>query len=110
MPRAPEEVLEEAEKLADWFEQHGTSPENQQPVSQFFIGCIVDAVRLGDARDIAAAVLAARNARVSWFQIGDALNVSARDAEHRFGAVVELAQAARKKVRSATSELPPLGR
>ena len=109
MPRSPEEVTEEAEELADWFEQHGPSPDNQRPVSEFFVGCVVDAVSLGDAREIAAAVFAARNAEVSWLQIGEALDISAADAKHRFGPVVELAQAAQEKARHAEPEVPLRG-
>ena len=84
MARSLEEVIEEAEELADWFEAEGPSPENQRPVSEFFLGCIVDALSLGDDHAIAEAVSAARDAGVSWSQIGHVLGVSGSEAERRF--------------------------
>ncbi|MCY4424132.1 MAG: hypothetical protein OXC06_13805 [Acidimicrobiaceae bacterium] len=109
MPRSLEEVIDEAEELADWFERHGPPPENQRPVSEFFVGCVVDAVSLGDGREIAEAVLAARNAGVSWLQIGEALDISSADAENRFGPAVELAQTAQEETRDPEPEMPALG-
>lgn len=108
MTRSLEEVVEEAEQLADWFEQHGPPPENQRPVSEFFVGCVVDAVSLGDCREVAEAVSAARNAGVSWSQVGEALDIPAADAEHRFGPVVERAQSAQGQTRNAEPEIPSL--
>lgn len=85
--------MEQAEELADWFEAHGPSPDSQRPVEEYYLEYIVEVRHTARAR-IAELVAAARNAGASWLQIGEALDISAASAEHRFGSVVELAQAA----------------
>ena len=63
------------------------------PVEEYYLEYITE-VRDAARAEIAELVAAARNAGASWLQIGEALDISASSAEHRFGSVVELAQAA----------------
>ncbi len=83
--------MEQAEELADWFEEHGPSPDSKRPVEEYCLEYITE-VRDTARAEIAGLVVAARNAGASWLQIGGALDISAASAEHRFGSV-ELAQA-----------------
>jgi len=83
--------MEQAEELADWFEEHGPSPDSKRPVEEYYLEYITE-VRDTARAEIAGLVVAARNAGASWLQIGGALDISAASAEHRFGSV-ELAQA-----------------
>lgn len=92
MPWSVEEDIDDADDLADWFEQHGPSPGNRRPMKEYWLEYVAE-VRDQPRGKIAELVAAARRAGASWLQIGEALDVSAASAEHRFGAV-ELAQAA----------------
>ena len=84
--------MEQAEELADWFEAHGPSPDSKRPVEEYYLEYITE-MRDTARAEIAELVAAARDAGASWLQIGEALDISAASAEHRFGSVVELAQA-----------------
>ena len=91
MPRPLDEVIQHADEIADWFEAEGPSPENEIPVSEYFLGLLAD-VRRSGANKVLEAVVLARNAGASWHQIGEVLGISATEAERRFGHVVEPAQ------------------
>ena len=90
--------MEQAEELADWFEAHGPSPDSQRPVEEYYVEYIAEVRNTARSR-IAELVVAARNAGASWLQIGEALEISAASAEHRFGSGVELAQATQAESR-----------
>ena len=92
MPWSLEEDIDDPDELADWFEQHGPSPDNRRPIKEYWLEYIAE-VRDQPWGNIAELVAAARNAGASWLQIGEALDISAASAEHRFGSV-ERAQAA----------------
>jgi len=48
-----------------------------------------DSIRVRSERHIIDAVIAARNAGISWARIGNLLGTSAQAAQQRYGAVVE---------------------
>ena len=91
MPRSLQEVIDNQDAIADWFEEHGPPPENRRPVAEFFLGCVADAVSAG-RQQIAEAVVAARSAGASWSQIAEAVGTSAAEAEQRFRSAVVQAQ------------------
>ena len=93
MPRSFQEAIEQADELADWFEKHGPSPENQRPVAEYYLDYIAD-VRHSARVEIAEAVVAAREAGASWSQVAEVVGTSAAEAEQRFGPAVEQAQSA----------------
>lgn len=92
-------MAERAEQLADWFEASGPSPDSQRPVADYYLEYIAE-IRHRTWGEVAAAVSAARNAGATWPQIGEALAVSAAEAESRFGRAVEAA-----KIESALQEV-----
>lgn len=108
MPRTLQEAMEQAEALADWFEAEGPSPDNWRPVEEYYLEYIVE-VREAARSGIAELVVAARKAGASWLRVGEALDISAAEAEHCFGPVVESALE-QEQVRVAQPEMPLLGR
>lgn len=93
MPWSLEVDIDDPDELADWFEQHGPSPDNRRPIKEYWLECIAEVRGTSPWGKIAELVAAARNTGASWLQIGEALDISAASAEHRFGSV-ELVQAA----------------
>ena len=81
--------MEKAEELADWFEAEGPSPDNKRPVKEYYLEYISE-VRDSAWAEIAELVVAARKARASWLQIGEALGRSAAEAEALFGRAADL--------------------
>lgn len=82
MPRPLREVIENAEAIADWFEAEGPSPENEIPVSEYFLGLLADVRSLGEDK-VRGAVELARRAGASWRQVGDVLGISSSEAERQ---------------------------
>ncbi|MCY4424126.1 MAG: hypothetical protein OXC06_13775 [Acidimicrobiaceae bacterium] len=83
MPRPRREVIRQAEKIADWFETEGPSPENEVPVAEYFLGLLADMRSLGED-EIRGAVELARGGGASWRQIGEVLGISSSEAERQF--------------------------
>ena len=83
--------MQHSDDIADWFEAEGPSPENEIPVSDYFLGLLADVRRSGAIKVLEAVVLA-RNAGASWHQIGEVLGMPAAEAERRFDHAVEPAQ------------------
>ena len=86
MPRPRHEVIRHAEKIADWFETEGPSPENEIPVAEYFLGLLADVRDLGPEK-VCGAVALARDAGASWRQIGEVLGISSSEAERQFDSV-----------------------
>ena len=42
MSRSLPEALEQAEELADWFEEKGPSPDNQRPVEEYYLEYVAE--------------------------------------------------------------------
>lgn len=100
MPRSLQEVIDNQDEIADWFEKHGPSPESRRPVSEFYLGCIADALSGGLHQQVPEAVAAARRAGASWEQIAEAVGTSATEAEQRFGPAVAQARTPPPEVES----------
>ena len=78
-----QEIIDSQDELADWFEAEGPSPENEVPVSEYFLGLLADVS--GSTTDrVRGAVELARNAGATWQQIGDVLGVPGSEAERQF--------------------------
>lgn len=88
MPRSIQEILDHGDELARRFENYEPSQSDERPVEEYLLQRAVVA-RARSERQIVDAVIAARNAGISWARIGDLLGTSAQAAQQRYGAVVE---------------------
>ena len=88
MPRSIQEILDHADELARRFEEYEPSEADERPVEEYLLQRAAVA-RARSERQIVDAVVAARNAGISWARIGDLLGTSAQAAQQRYGAVVE---------------------
>jgi hypothetical protein len=88
MPRSIQEILDHADELARRFEEYEPSEGDERPVEEYLLQRAALA-RARSERQIVDAVVAARNAGISWARIGDLLGTSAQAAQQRYGAVVE---------------------
>jgi hypothetical protein len=88
MPRSIQEILDHADELARRFEEYEPSEADERPVEEYLLQRAAVA-RARSERQIVDAVVAARNAGISWARIGDLLGTSAQAAHQRYGAVVE---------------------
>ena len=104
MPRPIREVIESQDEIADWFEAEGPSPENEIPVSEYFLGLLGD-VRDQGADKVHGTVELARRAGASWQQIGKVLGLSGSDAERQFGGVTTRSTPPHREVESLGLDL-----
>ena len=104
MPRPIREVIENQDEIADWFETEGPSPENQMPVSEYFLGLLADVGAQG-ADKVHGAVELARRAGASWQQIGKVLGLSGSEAEQQFGRAAIRSTPSRREAESLGLEL-----
>ena len=88
MPRSIQEILDHAEDLARRFEEYEPSEGDERPVEEYLLQRAALA-RARSERQIVDAVVAARNAGITWARIGELLGTSAQAAQQRYGAVVE---------------------
>ena len=88
MPRTIQVILDHAEELARRFEEYEPSEGDEMPVEEYLLQRAALA-RARSERQIVDAVIAARNAGISWARIGELLGTSAQAAQQRYGAVVE---------------------
>lgn len=88
MPRSIQEILDQAEELARRFEEYEPSEGDERPVEEHLLARAALA-RARSERQIVDAVIAARNAGITWARIGELLGTSAQAAQQRYGAVVE---------------------
>ena len=104
MPRPLHEVIRHADEIADWFEAEGPPPENEAPVSEYFLGLLGDVLDLG-ADKVCGAVELARRAGASWQQIGEVLEISRSEAERQFDRVATRSASSRREVESLGLDL-----
>ena len=90
MPRSIQEILDQADALAERFEDYDPEPGDERPVEEYLIERAALA-RARSERQIVDAVTAARAKSVSWQRIGELLGTSAQAAQQRYGAVIESA-------------------
>lgn len=88
MPRSIQEILDHADELAKKFEDHEPDPSNERPVEEYMLERAALA-RARSEREVADAVIAARNVGASWQKIGALLGTSAQAAQQRYSSVVE---------------------
>jgi hypothetical protein len=88
MPRSIQEILDHADELARRFEEYEPSEGDERPVEEYLLSRAALA-RARSERQIVDAVVAARNAGISWARIGDLLGTSKQAAQQRYSAVVE---------------------
>jgi hypothetical protein len=88
MPRSIQEILNHADELARRFEEYEPSEGDERPVEEYLLQRAALA-RARSERQIVDAVVAARNAGLSWARIGELLGTSPQAAQQRYGALVE---------------------
>lgn len=88
MPRSIQEILDHADELARRFEEYEPSEGDERPVEEYLLSRAALA-RARSERQIVDAVVAARDAGISWARIGDLLGTSKQAAQQRYSAVVE---------------------
>ena len=88
MPRSIQQILDHADELARRFEGYEPSESDERPVEERLLQRAALA-RARSERQIVDAVIAARNAHISWARIGDLLGTSAQAAQQRYGDIVE---------------------
>lgn len=88
VPRTIQQILDQAEQLAQRFEEYEPQPGDERPVEEYLIQRAVLA-RARSERQVLEAVTAARRAGMPWSRIGELLGASAQAAQQRYGLVVE---------------------
>lgn len=88
MPRSIQEILDQADELAQRFESYEPAAADERPVEEYMLERAALARARGE-RQVADAVIAARAAGASWQKIGSLLGTSAQAAQQRYGALVE---------------------
>ncbi len=88
MPRSIQEILDQADKLAEKFENYEPNPDDERPVEEYMLERAALA-RARSERQVADAVIAARSAGASWQKVGSLLGTSAQAAQQRYSTVVE---------------------
>jgi hypothetical protein len=88
MPRSIQEILDQADELAERFENYEPSDADERPVEEYLLERAV-LNRARSERDVVDALIAARAAGTSWQTIGSLLGTSAQAAQQRYGSIVE---------------------
>jgi hypothetical protein len=88
MPRSIQEILDQADELAQRFEDYEPSDDDERPVEVYMLQRAA-LTRAQSERQILDAVVAARSAGIPWAKIGSLLGTSAQAAQQRYGAVIE---------------------
>ena len=88
MPRSIQEILDQADQLAQRFESYEPDATDERPVEEYMLERAALA-RARSERQVADAVIAARASGASWQKIGSLLGTSAQAAQQRYGALVE---------------------
>ena len=84
MPRSIQEILDHADELAERFQQLDTATGVEVEVPEYLLRrAAIERAR--SERQVAEAVVAARQAGLSWSRIGKELGVSAQAAQQRYG-------------------------
>ena len=88
MPRSIQEILDQADELAQRIEDYEPAEGDERPVEEYLLQRAALA-RARSERQIVDAIAAARTAGISWSKIGELLGTSAQAAQQRYSAVVE---------------------
>ena len=88
MPRSIQEILDQAEELAQRFENYEPNANDERPVEEYMLEHAALA-RARSERQVADAVIAARASGASWQKIGSLLGTSAQAAQQRYGALID---------------------
>jgi len=88
MPRSIQDILDQADELAQRFEDYDPDADDERPVEEYLLERAALA-RARSERQIVEAISAARSKGISWQRIGDLLGTSGQAAQQRYGAVVE---------------------
>jgi hypothetical protein len=86
MPRSLDQMLTQAEELADRFEAYEPQPGDRETVGPVTRVRLAALRRAQAERDLADAVAEAREARASWKTIGELVGTSGEAARQRYGA------------------------
>jgi hypothetical protein len=89
MPRSLEEILAQADGLADVFEAYEPGATDEGKASSLVALRIAAARRAEADRAVLTAVGEAREHHVSWAAIGDQLGTSGEAARQRYGELVK---------------------
>jgi len=89
LPRSLEEILAQADELADEFEAYEPNPEDEGNASSLVALRLAAARRTEADRALLAAVVDAREHHVSWAAIGSFLGTSGEAARQRYGQLVK---------------------
>lgn len=90
MPRSIQEILDQADELAERFQDYEPSEDDQVPVEEYLLRRAA-LTRARSEREVVDAVAAARSAGISWSKIGEVLGTSAQAAQQRYSSVLEQA-------------------
>jgi len=85
MPKALHELLAQADELAARFEAYEPQPGDQDTVDPLTVLHLAALRRAEAERELAEAVERAREHKVSWRAIGDAVGTTGESARQRFG-------------------------
>ena len=88
MPRSIQEILDQADELAQRFENYEPDEADERPVEEYMLERAALARARGE-RQVADAVIAARASGASWQKIGSLLGTSAQAAQQRYGALID---------------------
>jgi len=88
LPRSIQDILDQAEGLAERFEDYEPGDGDQGPVEEYLLRRAAMA-RARSEREVVDAVTAARSAGVPWSKIGEILGTSAQAAQQRYSAFTE---------------------
>jgi hypothetical protein len=103
MPRSLQDILDHADELADAFEAWDPTPDQERPPTPEMLLRRAAWKRAEAERQLADAVVKAREVGVAWTAVGEALGTSAQAAQKRYKATVHatLAEAQREAERLA---------
>ena len=88
MPRSIQEILDQADELAQRFENYEPDANDERPVEEYMLERAALA-RARSERQVADAVIAARASGASWQKIGSLLGTSAQAAQQRYAAIID---------------------
>ena len=88
MPWSRQEILDNADELADQFEDFDPAQAEDVPISEYLLERAVRA-RVTSEKHLVEAVATAREGGASWDRIGNILGVTGEAAQMRFGSLFD---------------------